>query len=341
MCQNPVFRFFDVSPRSKKQILQPTVFLCTSVSLNLEYDFEINSRHTGSFSQKSLNNAAVSLPVPNQAIFPENVWQACICQNTLSASAILANSSKTPSARLDVPLWASILNMAFISKKARETPYAFKSYKATTHVRSLAAKSTFMFKTTMLDDVCSQNHSITLLCGPTTKNLSKALLKIHMSINVAATFPCAIGLRNLLKCSKRRYRIHIRPKSGQIILYAANDSKNCNSASCGLSVSPLLSVTIEYTLKSIRRYLMSKNIVRALACAFGLQNLLVCLKEGLRRCMCPKLSRLVWCAAERLKNARWQNMFSLSTVPKTPLRPAYVSVSKNTDKESYVPQITL
>ena len=57
MCQNPVLRFFGVSPQSKKQILQPNVFLCASVSLNLESIFKTSSKHTGS-SQKSLNNAA-------------------------------------------------------------------------------------------------------------------------------------------------------------------------------------------------------------------------------------------------------------------------------------------
>lgn len=73
-------------------------------------------------------------------------------------SCDITQQLKKLNARLDVPLWASILlNMAFISKKARETPYAFKVYKATTHVRSLAAKSTFMFKTAMLDDICARN----------------------------------------------------------------------------------------------------------------------------------------------------------------------------------------
>ena len=71
MCQNPVFRFFGVSQQSKQQILPLNVFLCTSVSLNQEYIFKTSSRHTGS-SQKSLNDAAVGLPVPNQAIYPKN-----------------------------------------------------------------------------------------------------------------------------------------------------------------------------------------------------------------------------------------------------------------------------
>lgn len=113
----------------------------------------------------------------------------------------------------------------------------------------------------------------------TFENLSKVPLKIHMSLNVAATFPWAISLCNLLLCSKKWERIHMRPNLATLFYMQQNDSKNCNSAPCGLPVSPLLSRINEFTLKTIWRYHVSKNIVRALACAFCLQNLLVYLKQ--------------------------------------------------------------
>jgi hypothetical protein len=139
--------------------------------------------------------------------------------------------------------------------------------------------------------VVSYGFSISLSLLKTFENLLKTLLMSSQSKNVDYAFTCAFRLQSLLICSKRRQRTPMCPKYGHFILYVAERLKrNHELLPCGLSVSPLLSMTIEYTLKTIWGDYMSKSIVQALTFAFCLQSLLLYSKE--RRSM-PHMSKMV------------------------------------------------
>jgi hypothetical protein len=146
LCKNPVLRFLDVSPRSKTQFFHPTIFLGLLILSTWEQTRDTVCSH------RSAKKLHVDFTVWVQSISPEKITIGLLVSKHNFRFCAVAQRLK----KAERSPGCSSLSFCFPQcmciwswRKTWETAYASKSHQITPHVRSVSAKSTCMFKTTM------------------------------------------------------------------------------------------------------------------------------------------------------------------------------------------------